>query len=63
MTTKPAKLGCMGCVYEEQERCPSTEYFEKKIEPALWPCTINGESIIWVDENDLPRKDGTPEQG
>lgn len=52
MKTKPAKLGCRGCVYENNDVCPSTEMYEKKVEPALWPCTVNGESIIWVEDND-----------
>lgn len=52
LITRLAKKGCEGCVYEDAERCPSTEYYEKGIEPTLWPCTINGESIIWVKGND-----------
>ena len=52
MKTKPARLGCQGCYYDTHDGCPSDDAMARKLPVKEWPCTVNGESIIWVDDND-----------
>ena len=48
LIVKPARLGCQGCYYDTHEGCPT----DIKQPREIWPCTINGESIIWVEQDD-----------
>lgn len=61
MTKVRAKAGCQGCHYEQDDVCPATESFEQGIKPEKWPCTDNGEAMIWVDEDDTTREGTTPQ--
>lgn len=47
---KPSSLGCNGCFYAEQERCPGDEANEQGIEKDSWPCNTKEESFIFVEE-------------
>lgn len=52
LEVRPAKMGCKGCYYDTHEGCPSEEFIDKHLPYKEWPCTIEGDAIIWVEIND-----------
>ena len=59
LVQKEAQCGCEGCYYDTHDGCPSDEAMDKKLPTALWPCTVNGKSIIWVEQDDDARGETT----
>ena len=53
------KAGCLGCLYEFRDDCPT----DVNQPPELWPCTQNQEAMIFVegDEDDTTGKGTAPE--
>lgn len=59
---RSAKLGCQGCYYDTHDGCPSEEAIAHKLPAKEWPCTINGESIIWEEIDDARGETTTPQE-